>query len=114
MSKDKVKKFFEDHKKEIKYGCIAVGATVGAAVGLKTLLPGGVKMPYKVTLKSSNEEFIDMLEDMFNYRKGERFDGGKIGWGMTGGEIMNAVSELLAEDKDDIYEYSLLLERIKK
>ena len=113
MSKEKVKKFFKEHKAEIKYGTIAVAATVGTVVGLKKLLPVG-EQPYKLLVRSSDKDYIDLLEGMFNWHRGEKFSGGSIGWGYTADELAGVINDLLSDPDKDSYEYSLLLERIKK
>ena len=110
--KEKVLNFVKKHKKEI-----LIGAGIGACGGLL----GGViirnrtlaKHPYKVIVRTNNKEYRDALNDMFNWRTGEVFDGAYIGTDLTDAEIRDRISGLLGEDSDK-YQYSMLLERIKQ
>lgn len=106
----KVKEFWKEHKKEILIG---TGVVVCGVVGVKFGLDSRKKKnyPYKVICKTDNKDFADALDKVINYRAGEASKGAYLSWGSTAEEVMNSVSEFIAESEN--CEYNLVLEKFE-
>lgn len=110
--KEKILNFVKTHEKEILIG---VGVVVCGGLLGGTIKHGrmSAKLPYKTVVRSNSKDYIQHLNGMVNWRAGEQFDGGYIGYGLTDINVKDRISELLGDGSED-YLYSMLIERIKK
>lgn len=110
LTKEQVKEFCKEHKKEILIVCGTVG---GSAILGKALKGNGPKLNYGVTMKTDNKAFAESLTNLINWGSKVPTDGVYLRWGATAEEISESFSEYVAEDEGK-YLYSMVLERIDK